>query len=344
VTVLSPAGRFQSKFLQEGFDCLTIPLDRKQIFGPSDIKSIWELLRGYIRHRPAVVHHFTIKAALYGMLAAKVARIPYRINAITGLGYLFTSRARRVSLVRIAVLFGLRVLLTGSRTYVVVQNKYDEAFLLQNRVGKKENIFLIPGSGVDVAHFSPLPRRPERNEIRVLMASRILVDKGVREYVGAAQIIGQSRNNVEFLLAGTPDLGNPSSIHDSEIVQWESFSGLRMLGYVEKIRDLLCSVDIFVLPSYREGLPRSLLEAASCHLPIVTTDVPGCNDVVIQNLNGILVPPKQTEPLARAIIQLIDQPELREKMGRRGRKRVEDLFSDDRVLTETAGIYRTFQS
>jgi glycosyltransferase involved in cell wall biosynthesis len=236
----------------------------------------------------------------------------------------------------------LRVLLTGNRTFVVVQNDYDLAFVVNNKIGKRENVLLIPGSGINVNDFSPVTRKQKRAKIKVLMASRILIDKGVREYFSAAQAICEKRDDVEFLLAGEPDPGNPSSIEDKEIASWNQVAGFSVLGYVEDMRQLLRAVDIFVLPSYREGLPKSLLEAAACGLPIVTTDVPGCNDVVVQNSNGLLVPPRQVVPLTEAIDELVKCPNLREDFGRLGRQRVADLFNEERVLAKTTEIYSNF--
>ncbi|MHC8598993.1 glycosyltransferase family 4 protein [Arenicellales bacterium IMCC55707] len=338
VTVLSPAGLFQSRLRDEGVRCLTIALERKGQFGKGDITSLYQLLSIYGREKPDVVHHFTIKAVIYGMIAAKLARIPFQINAITGMGYLFTGDQARSSLTRRAAVFCLQKLLSGKKCCTVVQNQDDQAALLNLGISRKESLFLIPGSGINLEKFTPSAIKNTGN-VKILMASRILIDKGVREYVAAARKILALRTDVEFLLAGTPDHGNPSAIGIEEIETWRDIKGFEYLNYVENMEELLDSIDIAVLPSYREGLPRSLLEASACQLPCVATDVPGCNDVVEDGETGYLVEPKTTGELAVAMEILIDDPDLRKRMGVAARERVSRLFSEEMVIGKTLAIY-----
>jgi len=342
VTVLSPNGLFQSRLRDEGVRCLTISLERKGQFGRSDIKGFYQLLRIYGREKPDVVHHFTIKAVIYGMIAAKLARIPFQINAITGMGYLFTGEKARSSLTRKVVVFCLQKLLIGKNCRTVVQNQDDRAALLNLGISRAETLFLIPGSGVNLEKFAPCVIKNTGN-VKILMASRILIDKGVREYVAAARKILALRVDVEFLLAGTPDPGNPSAIGIEEIETWCDIKGFEYLNYVENMKELLDSIDIAVLPSYREGLPRSLLEASACQLPCVASDVPGCHDVVNDGVTGYLVEPKTTGELALAMEKLIDDPDLRERMGVAARERVARLFSEEMVIDKTLEIYHMAQ-
>ena len=342
VTVLSPAGLFQSRLRAEGVRCLTISLERKGQFGTSDIKGLYQLLRIYGREKPDVVHHFTIKAVIYGMVAARVARIPFQINAITGMGYLFTGEKAHSSLTRKVVVFCLQKLLSGKNCRTVVQNQDDQAALLNLGISRTESLFLIPGSGVNLEKFAPSDMQKTGN-VKILMASRILIDKGVREYVAAARKILALRADVEFLLAGTPDLGNPSAIGIEEIETWRDVKGFEYLNYVENMKELLDSIDIAVLPSYREGLPRSLLEASACQLPCVASDVPGCHDVVDDGVTGYLVEPKTTSELSLAMKKLIDDPDLRKQMGVAARERVARLFSEEMVINKTLDIYHMAQ-
>jgi glycosyltransferase involved in cell wall biosynthesis len=338
VTVLSPAGLFQSRLRDEGVRCLTIALERKGQFGKGDITSLYQLLSIYGREKPDVVHHFTIKAVIYGMIAAKIARIPFQINAITGMGYLFTGDQARSSLTRRVVVFCLQKLLSGKKCCTVVQNQDDKEALLNLGISRTESLFLIPGSGVDLEKFVPSLRGKTGN-VKILMASRILIDKGVREYVAAARKILALRADVDFLLAGTPDPGNPSAIGIEEIETWRDVKGFEYLNYVENMKELLGSIDIAVLPSYREGLPRSLLEASACQLPCVASDVPGCNHVVDDGVTGYLVQPKAVGELALAMEKLIDDPDLRKRMGVAARERVARLFSEKMVINKTLEIY-----
>lgn len=342
VTVLSPAGLFQSRLRDEGVRCLTIALERKGQFGKGDITSLYQLLSIYGREKPDVVHHFTIKSVIYGMIAAKLARIPFQINAITGMGYLFTGDQARSSLTRRAAVFCLQKLLSGKKCRTVVQNQDDQAALLNFGISRTESLFLIPGSGVNLEKFAPSVVQKTGN-VKILMASRILIDKGVREYVAAARKILALRADVEFLLAGSPDPGNPSAIGIEEIETWGELEGFEYLNYVENMKELLDSIDIAVLPSYREGLPRSLLEASACQLPCVASDVPGCNHVVDDGVTGYLVEPKKTGELALAVEKLIDDPDLRKRMGVAARERVGRLFSEEMVIDKTLEIYHTAQ-
>ena len=338
VTVLSPAGLFQSRLRDEGVRCLTIALERKGRLGRGDITGLYQLLSIYAREKPDVVHHFTIKAVVYGMIAAKLARIPFQINAITGLGYLFTGDKVRSSLTRRVVVFCLQKLLSGKKCCTVVQNQDDQEALLNLGISRTESLFLIPGSGVDLEKFVPSFRKKTGN-VKILMASRILIDKGVREYVAAARKILALRADVEFLLAGTPDPGNPSAIGIEEIETWRDVKGFEYLNYVENMKELLDSIDIAVLPSYREGLPRSLLEASACQLPCVASDVPGCNQVIEDGVTGYLVEPKKIDELALAMERLIDDPDLRKWLGLAARERVSRLFSEEMVIEQTLAIY-----
>ena len=338
VTVLSPEGGFQSKLRAQGIRCLTVPLERRSQLGRADFKGFGQLLKIYLLEKPDVVHHFTIKGVVYGMIAAKLSRVPCQVNAITGLGYLFTGSKERSSLTRKLVVLCLQNLLRGKSCRTVVQNNNDKEALLGLRISKASNLFLIPGSGINLEHFSVRARK-RSGKVKILMASRILIDKGVREYVGAAEKILNSRSDVEFLLAGEPDFGNPSAIGLEEIERWSAIQGFKYLNYVEEMSELLQSIDIAVLPSYREGLPRSLLEAAACQLPSVATNVPGCNDVVNDDVTGYLVEPRSRDELALAIERLIDAPDLRKKMGWAARERVGRLFSEEFVICETLKLY-----
>ena len=343
VVALVPKGAYFERLRREGIKCIEAPLNRRGYVGIADAISLIRLFLIYKRERPAAVHHFTMHAALFGMLCAKLARVPYRINAVTGLGYFFTGEDRQARLTSRLMRSLIRWLFSGNQTHVVLQNQVDYQFFEAHRIGFRSNLHLIRGSGIDANQYAPTERSAEAGPIRVLMASRLLVDKGVNEYIAATQSERFQGKPVEFLLAGDIDEGNPSSVKAAELEQWSQLPRLTCLGYIEDMPRLLLSVDIVVLPSYREGLPRSLLEAAASKIAIVTTDVPGCNEVVVHGFNGLLVPVQDSESLAAAIERLAEDPGLRKDMGERGRERVAELFGEQMVLEKTCAIYKTFK-
>jgi len=343
VIALIPQGKYFDQLEQEGISCLVAPISRRGSIGIADLISLFRLFLIYWRQKPDVVHHFTMHASIFGMICAKLAGVPYRINAVTGMGYFFTGDERQARLINRLLRSVIRWLFIGKGTHVVVQNRIDAEFFSRNRLSPPNNLHLIEGSGINMQDFAPAKVK-DRQKIRVLMASRILVDKGVREYVELAKSKQFSQTTVEFLLAGDIDPGNPSSITPEEFAEWAQIPQLSCLGYVSDMSGLLNDVDIFVLPSYREGLPRSLLEASAAEIPIVTTDVPGCNEVVIDGVNGLLVPVRSTQALADAIVRLLADAELRKEMGRKGRERVAQLFSEKIVLEKTSAIYGSFSS
>ena len=342
VTALVPKGAYFERLQSEGIKCIQAPLNRRGYVGIADALSLLRLFLIYRRERPAVVHHFTIHAAVFGMLCAKLARVPFQINAVTGLGYFFTGEDREAGFKSRFIRSLIRWLFSGKRTHIVVQNEVDLQFFQTHRMALSSNLHLIQGSGIDVNKYGPREGSAHGAPIRVLMASRLLVDKGVNEFIAASQSEQFQGKPIEFLLAGNIDEGNPSSVQAPDLERWRQFPQLTCLGYVEDMPGLLRSVDIVVLPSYREGLPRSLLEAAASKIPIVTTDVPGCNEVVVHEVSGFLVPAKDSGSLAAAIQRLAEDPLLRKNMGERGRERVAELFGEPMVLEKTCAIYKTF--
>lgn len=175
--------------------------------------------------------------------------------------------------------------------------------------------------------------------MKVLMVGRLLREKGVHEFVDAAAIVREKLPDVQFLLAGDADPGNPSSIESSVLAEWEHKGDVRFLGHRADIRNLIQVADLAVLPSYREGMPRSLLEAAACGLPLVASDVPGCREIVLHGVTGLLVPPRDSKRLAEAIVELLGDHKRREAMGKRSRAMACELFSQERVLRETMAVY-----
>ena len=316
-----------------------IPFDneRSSVNPLADIPRLCRLTLLYRRERPDVVHHVAMKPVLYGSLAARFSgrRDVHVVNALTGMGWLFTSSTGLARWLKPAVRRALR--LAVSTGIALVQNG-DDASLLAEFGVPESRIRRIAGSGVDLELFRPRPL-PAGIPV-VVMHARLLRDKGVGEYVAAARLLRQRRIEARFLLAGIPDPVNPTSIPMDQISRWVSEGVIEYLGHVTDIPGLLGGCHIVCLPSHREGLPKSLLEASAAGRAAVTTDVPGCREAVRNGDTGLLVPPRDAEALANAIERLIRNPQLRDEMGARGRIRAEQEFGIDAVIHQTLALYQ----
>ena len=282
------------------------------------------------------MHHVALQPIVLGSVAAVRTRVPVAVNALAGLGTGLNSRNMKARLVRPFLRSALRWAMRRSRSHAIVQNPDNSRFVESLGV-RPERISLVPGAGVDVRRFRPQPER--EGKVRVTMVSRLLWDKGVQEFVDAAALVCNVRGDVVFTLVGTPDEGNPSSVSSQQVRSWADAGLLEWWGYREDIADVLASSHIAVLPSYGEGMPKTLLEAAACGRPIVATDVSGCRDVVRHGVNGLLVPPRNARALADAILSLAEDPNRRAAMGAEGRRRAETKFAAKRIHQETLQVY-----
>src|SRR4029077_1500572 len=254
----------------------------------------------------------------------------------TGLGYAFTSTDFRARALSLALKMLIPLATSGARSRVIVQNSGDEA-ALDGMGARASQVRLVPSWGVDCNRFFPRPPAAARDEMRVVYCGRLLWDKGLAELVEAARIL--RGRGLTFVVAGSPDPGNPAAVPIETMRDWESLGLVRFLGHVEHIEQLLATADVFVLPSYREGLPRSLIEAAACGLPLVATDVPGCREVVTDGIDGLLVPARDARTLAEAIWRLASNPTLAAKLGAAARERVVRCFDEKIVIRQTLDVY-----
>jgi glycosyltransferase involved in cell wall biosynthesis len=310
------------------------PLSRQGINPFYELRTLWRLTRLYHQLAPDIVHHFTIKPVLYGSTAAHILRIPGIINSITGLGHLFIDPEPITRLLRRLASWLYRINLRG--TEVIFENPEDRKIFIEWGFIKPRQGHLILGTGVDVERFRPTAK--ENNPPIVLFSSRILVTKGILEYVEAIRILKAKGINARFALAGKADPGNPASIPDEQIEAWKQSNLVEWWGWQSDMPAALAQTDIFCLPSYREGVPNALLEATACGLPIVTTDTPGCRDVVTNGVNGLLVPVKNAQAIADALETLILDPESRRRMGSAGRE-IAVNFSNIKINRETLAVY-----
>lgn len=291
----------------------------------------------FTAERPDIVHNVAMKPVLYGSIAARFARVPRVVNALAGMGYVFTSRDLRARLLRPAITLAFRRVLDRPGDRLILQNPDDRALFVSRRVVSAERVVVIRGSGVDTAAFAAT-NEPADTPV-VMLASRMLRDKGVLEFIAAAQCLRREGVSARFVLVGEPDPENPASLSRPELQQLCG-DAVEWWGPRTDMPATLAQASLVCLPSYREGLPKVLLEAASCARAIVTTDVPGCREIVRDGENGILVPARDAGALAKAIRTLIKNPEKRRAMGARSRRIAEAEFALERVLEETIAVYR----
>lgn len=337
VVVGTRVGDSRDQILSEGFDLVDVPFRRRETrpWTEADVfQRLWFVLRKY---RPHLVHNFSLKPVLYGSVVAWPARVPASINSITGMGHIFTGSGSKVGLLNPVVRLALRTILRNRRSWAVVQNQDDRRELESMGVPRSRTV-LIEGSGVSLQDFKESPE--PRGNVVVTMVSRVLWDKGVGEFVKAAEILANDRPIADFVLVGDPDPENPASVPESQIQKWHDSGAIHWIGHQGDINGVWSRSHIAVLPSYREGMPKVLLEAASCARPIVTTDAPGCREIVTDGENGLLVPVGDPVALANAVKSLVQDRELRRCMGKVGRKRVEKFHSDEVVAKKTIALYR----
>jgi glycosyltransferase involved in cell wall biosynthesis len=320
-----------------GFVLHPLHIDRRDT-GLRNAWVLWlDLVRIFRRVQPDVVHLVTIKPVLLGGLAARVTRVPRVIAAISGLGFIFTARGplAKIRSALVSRLYRLALARPGVR--VIFQNGDDQALLQRHAGIRDEQVVRIRGSGVDVAAW-PVQALPAGAPV-VLMAARLLVDKGVHEFVEAARLL-RGHRGARFVLAGDLDPGNPTSLARQDLTQWVDNGLIEWWGHREDMPDVLASAHVVVLPSYREGLPKVLIEAAASGRAVVTTDVPGCRDAIDAGTTGLLVPARDGPALAQAIRSLLDDPARCASMGQAGRRLAEAAFDVSRVVDSHLALYR----
>ena len=338
VLLLSPPGPYGEKLRALGFRWLPAPMERRSL-NPLRELALVNWLRALLRKEQVdLVHGFTIKCAVYGSVAARLNGIP-RVNAVAGMGYVFSSSDLKARLLRPVVRTLMRLALGGKAARLILQNPDDVALFEAAGLVDRGAIRLIPGSGVDCCRFVPNPERRRGERFRVLLAARLLWDKGIAEYVEAAGRLRAEGRAIDFLLAGDPDPGNPAAVPDDKLRAWVSEGLVQWLGHVDDMPRQFVAVDAVILPSYREGLPKGLIEAAACALPLVTTDVPGCREVVTDGVDGLLVKVRDAASLAAAIARLQDDPALCERLGSAARAKALAAFDENIVVAKTMAVY-----
>ncbi len=338
VTVATRVSQHAGRIRGEGINLVPLSWSRRSTHPVQELAALREVIAVYRSLRPDVVHHVALKPVLYGSLAARLTKVPQVINAIAGLGYVFASHDVKAGLLRPFLRAAFRLLLDQKNARLIVQNQDDLAQFTNERIVDTARMFLIRGSGVNLDQFK-LVSEPKGIPLVVLPA-RMLRDKGVEEFVAAARTLKEAGVGARFALVGSPDSENPACIANEQIAAWQSENIVEYWGWRDDMAAVFQQAHVVCLPSYREGLPKALIEAAACGRPIVTTDVPGCREVVREGDNGFLVPPRDSALLAVAINRLLADPALRQSMGKRGRERAQLEFALDKVIAETLALYR----
>lgn len=315
-----------------------IPMTRSGKHPLQELGTLLALVRLFRRLRPDVVHLVTIKPVLYGGIAARIARVPGMVAAISGLGFVFLSNSLKMRLVRAVVARLYRVALGHPNSRVIFQNANDRDLLKSLGAVREDQVVIIRGAGVDLDAYRPTPEPPAPPVI-VTMVARLLRDKGVQEFVQAAKLLRERGVPVTMQLVGGLDAGNPTSATQADVDAWQQDGCVQALGERSDVAALYAAAHIAVLPSYREGLPKSLIEAAACGRAVVTTDVPGCRDAIEPNVTGLLVPVRDAAALADAIARLAQDAALRQAMGTAGRALAEREFDINRVARIHVALY-----
>ncbi len=335
VHVAAMAGPKADAIRAEGFTLHPIPFRRGGLSPFGAISTILALRKIKRELSPTLVHHVGMQMCVLGGISSLGMTTP-QVNAMTGLGYAFTATTARALTLRVVIAIALRFLLNRDHAVFLVQNPDDRAAL--ETIGiDPHRLARIPGSGVDTDQLIPLPEPSGKTAVG--FAGRLLTSKGIRALVAAHRILRGRGEDIRLLIAGTPDPANPDSVSLREAEEWNNEAGITWLGHVTDISTLWRDCHIAALPSHREGLPKSLLEAAACGRPLVATDAPGCREIAIPDQTGLLVPLENPEALAQAISELAASPELRQRYGAAARQFVVEKMSAQAIGTAIVDLY-----
>lgn len=342
VIVVTRVQHHADNIIEAGLTLVPVAFSRSLGNPFSDMALFFSLYLIYRKHTPDLIHHVALKPVLIGSLVLFAVRLltgkkSQVVNALTGLGYAFSSNDLKARFINLLLRPVLKRVLNNRYSHVILQNEDDLQLLTSKSLVDKERISLIRGSGVDISLFQPVAE-PD-GDTTVILAARMLRDKGIYEFVEAARILKQKKLAVRMVLVGGLDDANPSAISAQQLDAWQNEGVIEWWGKQADMPAVFSQAHIVCLPSYREGLPKVLLEAAACARPLVATDVPGCREIVQDGFNGYLVPARNAESLVDAINKLVQDPAARKTMGSKGRQLVEQHFSRDIIIKQTLGLY-----
>lgn len=331
------------KFIENhGISFYHIPFNRKSINPIYELFILFKIIRNYNKIKPDIVHQIAAKPIIYGSIAAKICKIKSVLNAPVGMGFVFSSNTIKARILKPILKFFLKQFINSHiginmRNKVVFENYDDLNYFVEMQAVNPKYACVIRGAGVEV---NKVLNNNEINSIpTITFVGRMLKDKGVREFVGAARKLKEKKIKARFLLVGDIDSLNPSSLEKSTLTKWHNEKIIYWKGWINNIESVLKETHIICLPSYREGLPKALIEGAAFGLPIVTTDTVGCRDVVEDGVNGFLVPIKNVDELVNKLSLLIKNKTLRKKMGRESHKLALSKFSSSIINAQTLKLY-----
>ena len=342
VVMLSPPGEYGERFESHGLRWIQLAsMDRASLNPLREAATIRDLTRVLKHERPDLLHNFTVKCAIYGAIAARAAGVPAVVNAVAGMGYVFSSERILARSLRPIVKLLMRGTLGGKGTRLILQNPDDADAFVRARLVPQQQIRVIRSSGVNLERFLPVDPYAEARPLRVLLAARLLWEKGIGEYIESARLLRAQGRTIEFVIAGSPDPGNPRSVSREQAESWVAEGLVDWRGHVEDMPALMRSMDVIALPSYyREGVPKSLIEAAACGLAVITTNLPGCREVVSEHgVDGLHVEPRCARSLAECIARLDDDRLLMRRLGECARAKAMEHFDEQMVIRRTIEVY-----
>ena len=337
MVVATRVDRHGKRITDAGFTLRSVAFNRGGLNPLQELRTLMHLVRLYRREAPDIVHHVALKPVIYGSLVARMVGTRSVVNALGGLGYVFSSVGLRAKMLRWIIKPALKFALRAKNTRLIVQNSDDRERIVTEGLAGAGSISVIRGSGVDPDAYRQVTVASETP--LVILPARLLWEKGVGEFVEAARLLRVKGVKARFALVGKPDLANPASVSQPEIDAWVGEGVVEFWGWQEDMPSVFAQAQIVCLPSYHEGFPKSLLEAAASGCAIVATDIPGCREIVQHGVTGWLVPTQDVRALATALRQAIEQPSLREQYGASARALIATDFSMSRVATETIAIY-----
>lgn len=342
IVLVSPPGKYGPLLQQQGYHWMPLPFSTRSINPVKELSCILDVMQLYRDERPDIVHHFTIKCVLYGSIAAFFSRIKRVVNSVTGMGHVFITPGLKNRLLCPFVRKLYKIILSSGNNRVIFQNQHDYDYFVSQKIVNKSLARLVRGSGVNTEYFKPEKVDLSPGPVIVLFASRLIKEKGILELVEAGKELYGKNINFELHIAGDLYKQNPSSLNEKELEDITELPWVKYHGHVDDMRSLLAQSDIVTLPSYSEGTPKILLEAASMEKPIIASNIAGCRGGVIDNINGYLVETKNVQQLAKFLEQLIQDESLRIQMGKAGRKIIKEEFEEALVNEKTYRIYQEF--
>jgi len=325
---------------QAGLEFIALPFERALTYPWRDLRLLWTL-RGVMRElAPQLVHLVSLKPILLGGLTLRLLPTPCpALLAFTGLGYIFSSRAGLARLLKPLVMRLLALVARRGDAWVLAQNQDDLDLLCANGIAVAKRASIIAGAGLAL-HEYPATALPPRAAALVMLPARLLRDKGVYEFVAAAAQVRARHPEVRFALVGAHDMANPGAVESRDLADWVATGAVEWWGHRRDMAAVYAQAYIVCLPSYREGLPRALLEAAACGRPLVATDVPGCREICIDGETGLRVPAQDVDALVAALLRMLDNPALAASCGQAARAKVEREFTLERIAEQTLALYR----